>query len=191
MTMLRADGSALGVRAYQNYLNLAAQIPINAKEVVFRLHYMQHFLPRNNSRILDLGAYLGANMIHYGLLGHTVEGVEGAARYVERFHEEMENLPSLPIYMHHCMIQDFQPEGEFDYVICGEVLEHAPNPQEIIQKAHDCLRPGGTAFFCVLNHKLPPHINLYSRDTLREEMRGFKKLRSIDTGDHFTCQGVK
>jgi 2-polyprenyl-3-methyl-5-hydroxy-6-metoxy-1,4-benzoquinol methylase len=178
--------------SYKEILNLPADIPQNHKDVCFRTQYMKHFLPKKGVKILDLGAYMGANLIHYALLGHLCEGVEGASKYVERFHEEMEFQPALQnrVHMHHCLIEDFEPKP-FDAVICGEVLEHSHDPEAIVQKAYDCLIPGGIAFFAVFATRLEPHVREYTAESLREEMWPFKSLRSISPPGYHTCQGIK
>lgn len=52
-------------------------------------------------------------------------------------------------------------DGEFDAVLCTEVLEHVPNPNKAVEELCRVLKPGGTiiitAPFCSLTHMAPFH----------------------------------
>lgn len=41
------------------------------------------------------------------------------------------------------------PSETFGSIICSELLEHVPNPRDVLAEAHRVLRPGGTLLVCV------------------------------------------
>ncbi len=41
------------------------------------------------------------------------------------------------------------PEQSYDAVLCTQVLEHVPNPQEVVRELHRVLRPGGRLYMTV------------------------------------------
>ena len=41
--------------------------------------------------------------------------------------------------------------GEFDIVTCLEMLEHVPDPSQVILSCAELLRPGGNVFFSTIN----------------------------------------
>lgn len=41
--------------------------------------------------------------------------------------------------------------GRFDFVICGDILEHLKNPYRIVSGAYDWLKPGGHLPVCLPN----------------------------------------
>ncbi len=41
------------------------------------------------------------------------------------------------------------PDATFDSCFCAEVLEHVPDPDEVVREVHRVLRPGGIALFTV------------------------------------------
>jgi SAM-dependent methyltransferase len=51
------------------------------------------------------------------------------------------------------------PDGECDYVLCTEVLEHVPEPKDFLREIHRVLKPGGvlimTVPFMVPLHEVP------------------------------------
>lgn len=87
----------------------------------------------------------------------------------------------------------FMPQG-FDVVTMIELLEHVPNPQQVLQSAARWLRPGGLLYLTTpnadsLNHRLlglewsviapPEHIALWTPKGMRHALAkaGFQELR--------------
>jgi 2-polyprenyl-3-methyl-5-hydroxy-6-metoxy-1,4-benzoquinol methylase len=51
----------------------------------------------------------------------------------------------------HALFEDFNPEGRFDNIVMGHVLEHVEDPVHILRKARGWLKPGGCIFAAVPN----------------------------------------
>jgi SAM-dependent methyltransferase len=102
--------------------------------------------------VLDVGCgngYLGALLAERG---YDVTGIERKGGYDEPFpasvrliEADLENgLPAL--------------DGQFDHVLCADILEHLRDPSVLLRQLRDVLRPGG-----VLIASLPNSGNLYFR----------------------------
>jgi 2-polyprenyl-3-methyl-5-hydroxy-6-metoxy-1,4-benzoquinol methylase len=77
------------------------------------------------------------------------------------------------IQYHHMDVFNF-PDGQFDFITMGEVLEHVEQPRELLSKVHRMLAPGGTAFITTpANAPMVDHIYLFRnaqeiRDMIQE-----------------------
>ena len=155
--------------------------------LAYRSYYMTRFVPRAGDRILDLGAYGGANMIHYALLGHHAEGVEGATSLRPLYEDSVAQAGvGESCRMHWCLIEAFTPELPFDSVICGEVLSLVLDPVAICRKAYDCLRPGGQFFVTMTQKRFPPHV----REGSLEHMTSWMEEAGFDVKQayHWKCE---
>lgn len=81
------------------------------------------------------------------------------------------------IQYHHMNVFDF-PDGQFDFITMGEVLEHVEQPRELLQKLHRMLAPHGTVYITTpANAPMVDHIYVFRnaqeiRDMLEES--GFR-----------------
>lgn len=155
-----------GVLTYADHLEEAARKPGHALVYYFRDHYMQFFHPQG--RILDLGSFVGATAIHYANLGHKVVGVEMAPTYVRaaRGRVEAMGLQDKVTFIQ-TMVEDYQPDAPFDACCCTEMLEHTPDPQAIVNKAWECLRPEGIFFVTSPALRTPSSQRLLTLDDLK------------------------
>jgi O-antigen biosynthesis protein len=96
------------------------------------------------NRILDLGCGSGAvgrKLLETGRASSVVgaelfpEAAARAAEHYEQVHTGDVELMELPY------------RSEFDYVICGDILEHLKDPYTIVKRIHILLKPGG-CFIC-------------------------------------------
>lgn len=74
--------------------------------------------------------------------------------------------------------------GEFDIVLCLEVLEHVTYPQKAVQCA---LNHAPKAIFSVPNNCMPPgqcheHMRTYDENSLRKELGQYKTVKVTETG---------
>lgn len=138
------------------------------------------------SRVLDVGAGTGEFLLYMQDEGYEVVGIEPSARISER-------ARSKGIEMHCTTIEEYEEgsRNSFDVVTLFHVLEHVPNPIEVIKVAHSLLKPGGIIVVKVPNEFnplqtsacesvgldewwiVPPiHINYFDYDSLRALVRG-------------------
>lgn len=118
-----------------------------------RLSFIQRHTPLLGKNILDVGC--GAGLLTEALAkeGATVSGLDlsPAALLVASEHARSEQLS---IDYQECALENFHPAHRFDIITCMELLEHVPNPVELIQQCARLLKPEGLVFFSTLNRNL-------------------------------------
>jgi 2-polyprenyl-3-methyl-5-hydroxy-6-metoxy-1,4-benzoquinol methylase len=130
-------------------------------------------------RLLDIGCNEGRGLEIYARGGYEVEGLElneTAAAVARRkgFRVATENLDT------------FAPAGRFDVVVLANVLEHSPNPAQMLASVRSLLKKGGQLWISCPNNRswlrslfgaywihwhVPFHIVHFSPATLRELLR--------------------
>lgn len=80
------------------------------------------------------------------------------------------------------------PDGSFDYVICDQVIEHIPHPQQAVDELYRVLKPGGWLLLAVPFmdpiHTRPDNVSDFWRFTpegLRHLVRHFSRV--------YQCEG--
>lgn len=109
--------------------------------------------------------------------------------YFPLFKDKCESYKSLdivetPIVDIVCDAADIPVEGgSFDLVLCTEVLEHASDPQGIVNECHRVLKPGGTLIVTVPTifpqHGYPADNWRFMPDGLKHLMRDFADVSVI------------
>jgi SAM-dependent methyltransferase len=68
-------------------------------------------------------------------------------------------------------------DASVDYVVLDTVLEHVPNPRQVVSEIHRVLKPGGQLLcitpFLFNYHGYPNHYFNFSKDGLEEIFKGF------------------
>ena len=117
-------------------------------------------------RVLELGSapyFFSALMYHYfnyeligsnvqaGVMPHKSDEIERVS--VKLRHGKAGQVDTLPVYMFNFELDRFPFEdGEFDLVICMEVIEHlAYSPSHMLAEAHRVLKSGGTLLLTTPN----------------------------------------
>jgi len=115
-----------------------------------RYDTLESALPADRRRILDIGSGPGYFLKHGKDRGWQTLGIEPSLRAAA--HSKELGLE---------IIEDFLNEelatqlGQFDVVHMSEVLEHIPNPLELLRIARDLLAPGGMLCVVVPNDYSP------------------------------------
>ena len=110
--------------------------------------WMVPFFEDRPNMILDLGCgagALGQKLIQAG----KVKALVGA----EIFPAAAEQAAKIYQHVHVGDLEQMRldyPE-RFDYVVCGDILEHLKDPYTMVQQIFNWLRPGGSLLVCVPN----------------------------------------
>ena len=110
-------------------------------------------LESGTGRVLDVGAAKGYIAAVLRQRGFTVVGIEGDPSLAREAANHCDQLFVLDL-------DGPMPEieGDFDYIIYGDILEHLKNPLEVLLKLNRKLRPGGSVII-----SLPNIANIYVR----------------------------
>ena len=109
----------------------------------------------SKARVLDLGCGNGYLAAILASRGYDVTGVEQPGGYDQPFPANVHLVPAdleagLP-----------DLDGLFDYVVCGDILEHLRQPERLLAQLRARLAPGG-----VIVASLPNSGNIYFRLTV-------------------------
>jgi tellurite methyltransferase len=99
---------------------------------------------RAAGRALDIGAGEGSDSIRLAKLGYDVDAVEVStvgAKKIECFAEEVGVHDKVRVFPSD--IQEFNPSGPYDVVICNGVLHYIEGKQWVIDLMQQATRPGG------------------------------------------------
>lgn len=98
---------------------------------------------RQNGRFLDIGCGAGSFLQAARRAGWEVQGTEVSKSAVEILRADEMNV-------FQGILQEAEyPSNHFDVVVASYVLEHVPEPLEVIKEVHRVLRPGGLFWLSV------------------------------------------
>lgn len=131
-------------------LNLKLKLGDSPSGLTGRLYYrVRSHMLRKKARIIGKQAYrTGGSLLNYGaktgFFSHMMERRGWKVTSVERYHEE--RMFSLEMF-HHRMIDVSEMSslhaGTFDVITLWHVFEHAHNPDALLDRFYELLRPGG------------------------------------------------
>lgn len=117
-----------------------------------RLDYIRSVVDLNGKRVLDVGC--GGGLLSEGMAraGARVTGVEPGEAAVGAARAHLE-VSGLDVDYRQGEVGDLVPEEAegFDVVTCMEVLEHVPDPAQVLADCAALVKPGGRVFFATLN----------------------------------------
>jgi 2-polyprenyl-3-methyl-5-hydroxy-6-metoxy-1,4-benzoquinol methylase len=96
--------------------------------------------------ILELGPAEGlmtAMLLGVGAPVTVVEGSKAFCDQIKADHPEVDVV--------HALFEDYAPEGRFDNIVLGHVLEHVVDPAALLRRVKAWLSPGGIVFAAVPN----------------------------------------
>jgi len=97
---------------------------------------------RPRGRALDLGAGEGSDAIRLALLGYEVDAVEVspiAAKKIDGFAQDA----GVEVRVWTADIQEFNPDGLYDVIICNGVLHYVPDKTAVITRMQRATCEGG------------------------------------------------
>ena len=147
-----------------------------------RLHWICSKV--SGANVLDVGCSQGTLARLLAPLGKSVLGVDinpDAIAYASSKAAEMDAASRDHLRFVAANFMDFTPQGRFDTVIMGEILEHLAVPEAFVKKAHSCLGPGGTFVATVpfgINDD-PDHRQTFYRSWIDEMIAPFFDVREI------------
>ncbi len=113
-----------------------------------RLEFIAVNFKISSSRILDVGC--GGGILSEALAqeGARVTGIDLSLLSLETARQHAKGQ-SLDIDYRHESLEEFSRghSGDFDAVVCMEMLEHTPEPEKLVALCAQVLKPGGH-FFC-------------------------------------------
>ncbi len=120
-----------------------------------RMQFIQHYAQLANKSVLDVGC--GAGILTEALASAkaNVTGIDASAELITAAQEHAQ-IKQLDIKYCATTIEDFKlsTESSFDVITCMELLEHVPDPKQLIKFCSDLLKPGGKLFISTLNRNL-------------------------------------
>jgi SAM-dependent methyltransferase len=131
--------------------------------------------PYMGRRVLDAGAGIGT-FTELAAPGREVVALEPDPELAPVLRRRMEALQNVTVVEGTAE----QVDGEFDSVVCMNVLEHIPDDEAALRRFHDVLRPGGRLLLLVPAHpalyggidRAVAHERRYAKVGLREKLVG-------------------
>jgi len=120
-----------------------------------RLLYVQQRVELGQKKVLDIGCGGGIFSESLAEQGASVMGLDmsEAALKVAKEHAQAKSLPIHYVQSTAEEFADLHPR-QFDVVTCMELLEHVPDPANLIKACARLVKPGGHLFFSTINRTL-------------------------------------
>lgn len=117
-----------------------------------RANYIDEMCPVAGKSLLDIGCGGGLLSEAMAQRGAKVCGIDRGEKAVKVAREHAEQS-DLKIEYRQCGSEDMLKEhaGKFDIVCCLELLEHVPDPAQMVDDCKRLLKPGGSVFFSTIN----------------------------------------
>lgn len=100
--------------------------------------------------ILELGVGHGLTSSQFAKACDRYVVIEGSQVVIDQFHS---NNPRFSGEVVHAYFEDYQPDGLFDVIVMGFILEHVDDPAKILLQYKEFLVPGGKLYVAVPNAK--------------------------------------
>lgn len=125
-----------------------------------RLAYISDNAPLEGRRVLDVGC--GGGILTEGLarLGARVQGLDAGEEVIQAAAEHARQN-GLDIEYRAGTLEDFAAENQesYDVVTCMELLEHVPDPEQLLHACGRVLAPGGRLFAATINRNLKSYLS--------------------------------
>ncbi len=117
-----------------------------------RLDWIRRYADLDGRKVLDIGCGGGILAEAMAAAGATVTGLDIAEKplAVARLHQ-IESGLDVDYQQGTAEELASKEAGRYDVVTCLEMLEHVPEPSQVIASACQLVRPGGDVFFSTIN----------------------------------------
>ena len=175
-------GEAYGEAASGAYVEEAAGQRETARRALERVerHVAAGAAGSRTRAIVDLGCWVGFLLDEARGRGWRTLGVE-PSEFASRHAREQLGLEVLTADLLTAPV----PEGEWDAVVLGDVIEHLPRPGEALDRIARMLRPGGVVYMALPDagsrvarlmgarwwSVLPTHVQYFTRDSMATLLR--------------------
>jgi 2-polyprenyl-6-hydroxyphenyl methylase/3-demethylubiquinone-9 3-methyltransferase len=124
-----------------------------------RTRFIMEKISQPHPCILDMGCGGGILSEALARAGANVTGVDvsQSAIQVAKLHA---NQPGLEVEYHYGDAEQFAQahQASFDAVVCMEMLEHVPKPEDIVAACARAVKTGGCVFFSSINRTLKAYL---------------------------------
>lgn len=123
-----------------------------------RLEYIQRYVSLADKTVLDVGCGAGLLSEALAMQGARVTAIDLGDTVIDiaKQHAEANNVAI--DYRCQSIDQLSDEKTTFDIVTCLELLEHVPDPEQIIKACADVVKPGGYVFFSTVNRQLKAYL---------------------------------
>lgn len=117
-----------------------------------RLDWIQQHTPIAGKTVIDIGCGGGILAESMAAAGASVTGVDMAEAplAVAKLHRHESQLD---VDYRQATAEEMARDhaGAFDVVTCLEMLEHVPDPAQVVRSCFELVKPGGSVFFSTIN----------------------------------------
>jgi ubiquinone/menaquinone biosynthesis C-methylase UbiE len=142
---------------------------------------------KNKDKVIDLGCGVGSftKLVKKTYPDTEVWGTDISDKAIE---DNTKENPSIKYLQGYIGYQKFLPSNYFDFVLCGEVIEHLDDPKLLFKEAYRILKDKGTLIVTT-----PMEDHVYSEEHIWEFTKddvnkffidaGFKNIKFVDLLD--------
>jgi 2-polyprenyl-6-hydroxyphenyl methylase/3-demethylubiquinone-9 3-methyltransferase len=120
-----------------------------------RLDWIRQHASLSGAKIVDIGCGGGILTESMAAVGATVIGIDMAEAplAVARLHQHESKVE---VDYRQATAEELaaSEDGQFDVVTCLEMLEHVPDPAQVVRSCAELVKPGGHVFFSTINRNL-------------------------------------